>query len=182
MTLALSLGVSIGVRRALWMMLGELVGVALVGAAALGGVATLLLAAPDAFFAAKMIGASYLVWSAVRAWRSPVHMAVEHAADVATASRLASQGFVTAVSNPKAWVFFAALLPPFIDPNTRLLPQALVLLSAMVIIEFLCLLIYAQGGRMLRDYLTNRGLGLWLNRVAASLMFAVACWLIAASV
>jgi len=38
MTLSLSLGVSVGVRRALWMMLGELVGVALVGAAALGGV------------------------------------------------------------------------------------------------------------------------------------------------
>ena len=37
MTLSMSLGVSVGVRRALWMMLGELVGVALVGAAALGG-------------------------------------------------------------------------------------------------------------------------------------------------
>ena len=179
MTLALSLGVSIGVRKALWMMLGELAGITLVGAATLGGVATLLFSAPDTFAIVKMIGAAYLFWSAIRAWRSPANIAISHASNVVNARRLISQGFITAVSNPKAWVFFAALLPPFIDPAVSFLPQALVLLSAMIIIEFICLLIYAQGGRMLRDYLANKGLGQWLNRVAASLMVGVACWLVA---
>ncbi len=178
MTLSMSLGVSVGVRRALWMMLGELVGVALVGAAALGGVAALLLSAPQAFMVAKVIGAAYLIWSAVKAWRSPVKIALSQASDEVSTKGLISQGFITAVSNPKAWIFFAALLPPFIDPQQSLLPQAVVLLSVMVVIEFICLLIYAQGGRMLRDYLANRGLGQWLNRIAAGLMVGVAFWLV----
>ena len=178
MTLSLSLGVSVGVRRALWMMLGELVGVALVGAAALGGVAALLFSAPEAFMVAKLIGATYLIWSALKAWRSPVTIAISQASGEASANWLISQGFITAVSNPKAWIFFAALLPPFIDPQESFLPQAAVLLGVMVIIEFICLLIYAQGGRMLRDYLANRGLGQWLNRIAAGLMVGVACWLV----
>ncbi|MDG1905496.1 MAG: LysE family translocator [Arenicella sp.] len=178
MTLSLSLGVSVGVRRALWMMLGELVGVALVGAAALGGVAALLFSAPQAFMIAKLIGAAYLIWCAVKAWRSPVKIALSQASDEISTTGLISQGFITAVSNPKAWIFFAALLPPFIDPQQSLLPQAVVLLSVMVIIEFICLLIYAQGGRMLRDYLANRGLGQWLNRIAAGLMVGVAFWLV----
>ena len=43
MTLALSLGITIGVRRALWMMAGELVGVGLVATASAVGVATFML-------------------------------------------------------------------------------------------------------------------------------------------
>ena len=179
MTLALSLGISIGVRRTLWMMLGELAGIALVGAAALGGVAALLLKAPAAFIAAKLIGAAYLLWSATRTWRSSADISVGQNAEGANAGRLSAQGFITAVSNPKAWVFFAALLPPFIDPAEPLWQQASILLCTMILIEFICLLVYAQGGRILRDYLANKGLGLWLNRVAACLMVCVAWWLVA---
>ena len=49
MTLAMSLGISIGARRTLWMMAGELAGIALVGVAAVLGVAALLLKAPTVF-------------------------------------------------------------------------------------------------------------------------------------
>jgi homoserine/homoserine lactone efflux protein len=178
MTLSLSLGISIGVRRTLWMMLGELTGIALVGIAALGGVSTLLLNSPHIFSAAKLIGAAYLLWSAIRAWRSPANMSIGESHALSNAGQLISQGFVTAISNPKAWIFLAALLPPFIDPQKPLLPQASLLLSAIILIEFTCLLIYAQGGCVLRDYLGNRGLGQWLNRIAAGLMVGVAGWLV----
>lgn len=178
MTLAMSLGISVGVRRALWMMWGELVGIALVGAAAIGGVSTLLLNAPTTFTFAKLIGALYLLWSAFRAWNASVDIRSQPNGRRATAGELISQGFLTSISNPKAWVFFAALLPPFIDPKKAILPQAGLLLTAMVVIEFVCLLLYAQGGRLLSDYLSNRGLDHWLNRVAATLMVAVAIWLI----
>ncbi|MDX2474995.1 MAG: LysE family translocator [Candidatus Krumholzibacteria bacterium] len=178
MTLSLSLGISIGVRRTLWMMLGELAGIALVGIAALGGAATLLLSSPHIFSAAKLIGAAYLLWSAIRAWRAPANLSIGKSHALANAGQLISQGFVTAISNPKAWIFLAALLPPFIDPQKPLLPQASLLLSALVFIEFTCLLMYALGGRVLRDYLGNRGLGRWLNRIAAGLMVGVAAWLV----
>jgi len=178
MTLAMSLGISIGVRRTLWMMGGELVGIALVGAAALGGVAALLLKAPGAFAVAKLLGGGYLLWSAYRAWNAPADLANDSSRVVVSNKALISQGFVTAVSNPKAWIFFAALLPPFIDSDKPIVPQASMLLGAMLFIELICMLIYAQGGRVLRDYLSNRGLGQWLNRIAASLMVVVALWLV----
>src|SRR5437867_12423500 len=72
MTLAMSLGISIGVRRTLWMMLGEVVGIALVGASAMVGVAALLLGAPQGFVAFKIAGAAYLLWTAWRNWNAPV--------------------------------------------------------------------------------------------------------------
>lgn len=179
MTLAMSLGISIGVRRTLWMMLGELTGIALVAMAAMVGVAALLLQSPLAFQVAKFIGAAYLLWMAVRTWRAPSRVELDGTAPVAGISGLIAQGFLTAVSNPKAWVFFAALLPPFIDASRPLGPQMGVLLVAMIAIEFSCLLIYASGGRALSRALVSRGLGQWLNRVSAALMAGVALWLVA---
>ncbi|MES2885587.1 MAG: LysE family translocator [Pseudomonadota bacterium] len=176
MTLAMSLGISIGVRRALWMMVGEVLGIALVAVAAMLGVAALLLASPQVFTAFKLGGAAYLLWTAWRSWHAaPTALGV---APNITPVALFAQGFVTAVANPKAWAFQMALLPPFIDPKAALLPQMAVLLSLIVVIEFSCLLIYASGGRSLSELLLRRGQAQWLNRVAACLMVGVAIWLV----
>ena len=176
MTLSMSLGISIGVRRTLWMMLGEVVGIALVGAAAMAGVAAMLLGAPQVFAAFKIAGAAYLWWTAWLTWHAPVTALA--ATRRVTPAALCTQGFVTAVSNPKAWAFNMALLPPFINPLQPLAPQMAVLLALMVIIEFSCLLIYAQGGRSLSELLLRRGQAHWLNRIAAILMVGVAFWLL----
>lgn len=176
MTLAMSLGISIGVRRALWMMAGEVLGIALVGVAAMLGVAALLLASPTVFTAFKIGGAAYLLWTAWRSWHAaPTPLG---GAPSIKPAALFGQGFFTAVANPKAWAFQMALLPPFIDAEAPLLPQMAVLLALMVVIEFICLLIYAGGGRSLSELLLRRGQAQWLNRVAACLMVGVAIWLV----
>jgi homoserine/homoserine lactone efflux protein len=176
MTLAMTLGIRIGVRRTLWMMLGELAGIALVGAAAMTGVAAILLGAPQVFVAFKLGGAAYLLWSAWQTWNSPVTGLAD--ASGFTRTSLCAQGFITAVSNPKAWAFMMALLPPFIDVAKPLAPQMAVLLALMIVIEFASLLIYASGGRTLSELLLRRGQAQWLNRVAAILMMGVAGWLV----
>ncbi|MGQ0586209.1 MAG: LysE family translocator [Gammaproteobacteria bacterium] len=176
MTLSMSLGIAIGVRRTLWMMLGELAGIALVSLAAMAGVAALLVGAPQVFGAFKLAGAAYLLWMAWGSWHSPV--GALGTAPAMTRAGLCAQGFVTAVSNPKAWAFQAALLPPFIDTAVPLAPQMAVLLTIIIAIEFACLLAYAEGGRKLSDLLIRRGEGRLLNRVSAVLMAGVAVWLV----
>ncbi len=178
MTLAMSLGISIGVRRALWMMAGELAGIALVGAAAVIGVAALLLQAPTVFAVFKWVGAAYLVYMGWQTWRSePPRLDLKEGDRRRTAASLIFQGFITAVSNPKAWAFMVALLPPFVDRDRPLLPQLLAMLALMLVIEFISLQIYAHGGRALSEQLHRRGKARWLNRVAGSLMVGVGIWL-----
>lgn len=176
MTLSMSLGISIGVRRTLWMMLGELTGIALVSISAMLGVAALLVGAPQVFGVFKLAGAAYLLWTAWGSWNAPVGTLA--AARGTTRAALCAQGFVTAVSNPKAWAFQAALLPPFLDTAAPLGPQMAVLLSLIIAIEFACLLIYAEGGRRLSELLVRRGEGRVLNRISAVLMAGVAVWLV----
>lgn len=175
----MTLGISVGVRRTLWMMWGELLGIAVVAMAALLGVASLMVAAPGVFLVAKWLGAAYLLWFAYGTWHaSAADAGVVSAGQRYTPGKLAVQGFVTATSNPKAWLFFAALLPPFIDTAQPLAPQAATLIAAMLCIEFLCMLAYAQGGRILQDALARRGLGRWLHRISAALIVLIAVWLV----
>ena len=76
MTLALSLGMTVGVSRALWMMLGELVGVGLVACLAVLGVAAIMLQYPLLFQSVKYAGGLYLAWLGLQLWRSKGKLAL----------------------------------------------------------------------------------------------------------
>ncbi len=180
MTLSLTLGMTIGVRRTFWMMAGELLGVGLVAAAAVVGVATLMLRYPMAFELFKYLGGAYLAYLGIQMWRSRGKLAINldcPQQQQVTGMALAVQGFVTAVANPKGWAFFIALLPPFINDQQPMLPQLVVLLSLILLIEFCCLVLYASGGRTLSLFLQQRGNVRLLNRIAGSLMIGVGIWL-----
>ena len=91
--------------------------------------------------------------------------------------QLALQGFVTAIANPKGWAFFIALLPPFIDSKLPMAPQLTALILIILGLEFLCLQLYAHGGKTLRKALKQGGGVRTVNRVAGSLMVLVGAWL-----
>ncbi|MEI6897181.1 MAG: LysE family translocator [Psychromonas sp.] len=181
MTLALTLGMTIGVRRSLWMIVGELLGVGIVALSALLGVATLLLSYPSLFVVLKYGGGAYLCYLGIGMWRSKGKMAIDlestKQADISPAS-LAMQGLVTAIANPKGWVFLLSLLPPFINTEQALLPQASLLISIILVLELICLLLYATGGRALRALLQKKNNVKLMNRIAGSLMLGVSFWLV----
>ncbi|MDP5210640.1 LysE family translocator [Microbulbifer sp. 2205BS26-8] len=183
MMLALSLGITVGVRHTLWMMAGELVGVALVALAAVLGAAVLIMQHPAIFQVLKYCGGAYLAWMGVQMWRSQGQLAILDEAErgVAcarpSARALMAQGFVTDVANPKGWAFFIALLPPFINQSKPLAPQLSVLVTTIVLLETLCLLIYAGGGQGLSRLLARAENVRLINRVSGSLMLLVGIWL-----
>tara|TARA_A200000159_G_scaffold164143_1_gene192660 strand:+ start:6131 stop:6679 length:549 start_codon:yes stop_codon:yes gene_type:complete len=179
MTLAMTLGMSIGVKRALWMMLGELTGVGLVATLSAVGVAALLLNYPNVFTLFKYAGGLYLLYLGTQLWLSKGRMALKHAVDGpgATRAQLIAQGFITAIANPKGWAFFVALLPPFLDASQPLAAQLTSLIAIILTLEFGCLLIYAAGGRTLRSLLMQSGNVRIMNRIAGTLMAGVGLWL-----
>jgi homoserine/homoserine lactone efflux protein len=180
MTLAMTLGMTIGVRRTLWMMLGELIGVGLVVVLTIIGVAALMLQYPQLFIALKWGGGAYLLYLGVQLWRSKGKMAIKcDTPDELVISRtsLFSQGFITAVANPKGWAFFIALLPPFIDSTRPIFSQSVSMISIILSLEFLSLLGYAAGGKALSHLLRNRGNVQIMNRIAGTLMIGVSAWL-----
>ncbi|ETJ47873.1 LysE family translocator [Pseudoalteromonas sp. A3] len=178
MTLAMTLGMSIGVRRTLWMMIGELLGVASVAIAAVLGVASVMLNYPNAFDILKWVGGAYLIYIGINMWRAKGKMSIDtHSPSDVSRQSLFTQGFVTAIANPKGWAFMISLLPPFISVEHALAPQLLVLVLVIMISEFICMLAYATGGKSLRLFLSRGDNIKWMNRIAGSLMVLVGIWL-----
>lgn len=180
MTLALTLGMSIGVRRTMWMMLGELLGVAIVAVAAVVGVAAIMLQFPAIFSLFKIIGAGYLGYLGIQMWLSKGKMAITHNKEsFQSVSRKAlfNQGLVTAIANPKGWAFMISLLPPFINPEQSIHLQLSILVGIILMSEFTCMMLYATGGKTLGLMIAKAENVRLMNRISGSLMIGVAFWL-----
>ena len=95
------------------MMLGELVGVGLVAVLVVIGVAVLIVQYPELVVGLRIAGGAYLLYLGIQLWRSRGKMALDLGGTPKHTGRwqLASQGFITAIANPKGWAFFIALLP-----------------------------------------------------------------------
>ena len=180
MTLAMTLGMSIGVRNTLWMMLGELLGVALVAIAAVIGVSAIMLKYPQVFNILKIVGAGYLLYVGINMWRSKGKLALnnnEEQTITINKKQLFNQGLITAIANPKGWAFMVSLLPPFINQNISLPIQLTLLVFVILVSEFTCMMLYATGGKTLGKILDQDNNVKLLNKISGSLMIIVAWWL-----
>jgi threonine/homoserine/homoserine lactone efflux protein len=167
-------GLRYGVVRSLWANLGILSGNAFYFALSATGLGALLLASNELFTAVKWAGAAYLVWLGVTTFLGRGGaVAEEGTGDVApsvSGPRLLGRGFVLQAANPKALVFFTALLPQFIDPRGPVAAQVLVLGASSVFAEFFVLAGYGafagRAGRLARRPSFARA----TNRVAGALL------------
>jgi homoserine/homoserine lactone efflux protein len=180
MTLALTMGMTIGVKKTFYMMWGELFGVGLVAVAAVCGVAAIMLKYPPLFLLLKYVGGGYLVYLGFQMVVSREDICLEskgsHLSNISPKT-LMVQGFVTAIANPKGWAFMISLLPPFITPSKPFLPQLVILVAIILTTEFFCLLLYSNGGRFLTQFLEKQGNIRLMNGISGILMAGVGVWL-----
>jgi homoserine/homoserine lactone efflux protein len=165
-----------GLRDALAAICGTQTGNAIWYAASVAGLGALVLAWPLAFTVIRLAGAAYLVWLGVSEIRASFR------ATGGSAPRLTRRPYVqallTQLGNPKALLFFAALVPQFLDPSRPLAPQYILMFAITFIGESAILSGYgwlaAAGGR------AAAGHAVWRERISGvvliglGVMFAVA--------
>ncbi|MCB1757335.1 MAG: LysE family transporter [Gammaproteobacteria bacterium] len=156
--LALTHGALYGHRRTLFTIAGGMSGFTILIVLTMFGIGALLKAAPDALIALKVVGGVYLIWLGIQIWRSPaLHLAAEHKRPQASGFKLFRQGAFSALSNPKAILFFAAFLPQFLSGERELLPQLLVMVVTFVVIEFVVEYLLARLADRIRPWLRHYG-------------------------
>lgn len=125
------------------------------------GVAALVAAWPPAYTALRVAGGCYLLWMALQAWRAP-------AGEAPAPGR---QAFWVALLNPKTMLFFAALLPPFLDPAASPVAQSLLLGAVFVAIAAVTDGFYALAAGALAPRLA--GGARWGRRLSAAVYAAL---------
>ncbi|HYJ78507.1 MAG TPA: LysE family translocator [Longimicrobiaceae bacterium] len=146
-----SQGLRYGGMRALWANAGILTANTLYFALSAAGLGAVLLASHDLFLVVKWAGAAYLVYlGGTTFFGRGVGISSDATDGPPTVSGpgLLARGFVLQAANPKALVFFTALLPQFIRPDHAVGPQVLVLGISSIVAEFPVLAAYgAFAGR-----------------------------------
>ena len=166
--LALTHGARYGHARTLFTIAGGALGFILLIALSMLGIGTLLRASTQALTALKWIGGAYLIWLGVQLWRAPaLHLTPVADAPARAGSAMFRQGFLSAVSNPKALLFYGAFLPQFIDPTRGLFGQFVVMALTFALIESVFEYLLARLAHVIRPRLERAGRR--FNRVCGGL-------------
>ncbi|WP_116474160.1 LysE family translocator [Zobellella maritima] len=174
--LALTHGALYGRRKTLFTVAGGALGFTLVIALSLFGIGALLQASATLFTALKIIGGAYLVWLGIQLWRAPAPTAGQNdPGGHRSGYSLFRQGLLSALTNPKAVLFFAAFLPQFIDPERELVIQFMVMAATFALTEFVTELLIASFAQRTRAWLARSGRR--FNRTCAGLFMLLGGWL-----
>jgi threonine/homoserine/homoserine lactone efflux protein len=139
------------------------------------GIVALLLASYRVFIVLKWAGAFYLVYLGLRALFARRGIVPDPAAYQPGESRRAvASGFVTQVSNPKAIVYFVAILPQFVDPHGSLALQLLILTLTSTAIELAVLGSYTLAADRLRRSPAAERASLWIERAGGAVLIGIA--------
>ena len=134
--LVLTHGALHGHRKTLFTVAGGALGFVALIALSMLGIGALLKASASALTVLKLLGGVYLIWLGVRLWRAPaIHLRADASKAGIRRAGLFRQGLLTALSNPKALLFYGAFLPQFIDPARDLPVQFVIMATNFVAIE-----------------------------------------------
>lgn len=145
------------------------------GAAALG-LGALVAAFPQAFRIIAVLGALYVAWLGVKALRGAFATAAQpDHVEIRRGRSALIDGFTVQIANPKAILFFTAVLPPFLDMDRPVAPQLTLFALATIGMDLLSMSAYGLGGAALADRMNQprfkRGFGIF---VGALLILAAA--------
>ena len=154
MTYAMSIGMSFGYKHSFFVMAGQLLAIAFVSFSCMLGVGAVLHHFEYAFKALNIIAGLYMLYLGVMLFFGKGELSITNVSNLPSKKQMFINGFIVSVSNPKAWIFFSALLPTFLDKDAPFsLARMCVITVTLVFIEFLALNIYALGGAMLKKFL-----------------------------
>jgi homoserine/homoserine lactone efflux protein len=168
----LSQAIRRGPGKSVWASWGILSANAMYFALSATSLGAVIVASYKLFFLIKWLGAAYLVYLGLCSFfgKSSVLSLPDEKSDSRTGPRILRDGFLLQAANPKALLFFTAILPQFIDARHNVVFQVLVLGISSVVVEFVILSIYGQlAGRALSTARSPRFEKL-TNRVAGSLL------------
>jgi threonine/homoserine/homoserine lactone efflux protein len=170
--LALTHGALHGRRMALYTVTGGCVGFVTIIALSMFGIGALLQASLVWLTVLKWVGGAYLVWLGIQVWRSPpIGIDMSQRAEARSGGSLFRQGALSAITNPKAILFFAAFLPQFIDPAASLVIQFVVMAGTFAVTEFVTEVFIASVAHRISAWLARVGRG--FNRACGGVFIAI---------
>ena len=162
---SISSGLHHGFRLGIWNGIGmQLANLVLMAVVALG-LGAILLASERLFELVKWIGVAYLVYLGIVTWRAPARAFEEDRDDEETSARgIFMRGFWVNITNPKGIIFFAAILPQFVDTSRPQLLQYVILAATTFAVDVVVMSGYTAAAAKVLGAMRDPAKLRWVNR------------------
>jgi threonine/homoserine/homoserine lactone efflux protein len=157
---------------------GVCLGLGVIGLAAALGMATVIADYPAVYQAMRWAGVAYLLWLAWDAWRDA---GAAEDPEAGQATRFFWRGLVTNLLNPKAALFYLAVLPGFVLPGPDALTATVTLTLIYVAVATLIHAGIVTLAGAARGLLENADRERFVRRALAVALAMVAVWFAIAS-
>jgi threonine/homoserine/homoserine lactone efflux protein len=169
-----------GSRRSMALAFGNVFGAVVLMGASVAGLSAVLAAVPHGLTAIKWAGGLYLFWLGLHAWRRGHQVAPP--TEPARTGGVFARGLLIAVSNPKAMLFYAAVLPQFLDPARSIAVQFAIMAATFAGLELVANIGVIFAAEALSPVLRRAAVARRVHRVGGGVMMAAATFLALAPV
>jgi threonine/homoserine/homoserine lactone efflux protein len=152
-----------------------------VGLGAALGLTALVAGSRVAWEALRWGGALYLLWLAWEGWRGEVENSPGRAGADDDHGKYFTRGLVTNLLNPKAGIFYVAVLPTFVDENGSLIGQVLTLSTVYVAVATVVHSVIVLLADAARPWLEDERRSTIVRRGLSLLLVGIALWLFTAT-
>lgn len=169
-----------GTRVATWFCVGVIAGDLAWLALSLSGLAFIARQIPVLFMVIKWAGVIYLLYLAVKIWRSSTDtISTERPSSEKAQAAVALSGFLVTMGNPKMMLFYIALLPSIISPEQLSLRMILCLIVAVIVVLATVFTIYVAAADKARRLLKSKQSMKRFNHATAIVLGGAAIWIAA---
>ena len=137
------------------------------------GIGAIIVTNPEILDYAKWVGVIYLLYLAFDLKRSSIHLNFEEKLSSKSNFSLYKDGFIVAFFSPKAWIFFGAIFPQFLNLNGDFKIQLLILIISYVAIDFSTLILYGYVAKKIVTWLKTNPKTINLISAYALLIIAI---------
>ena len=168
----ISYSMNYGVGKCVWSALGDVTANLIQATLVIFVIGSFFSENSMALNAFKWIGIVYLLYLAYDIYKSrPKNISNEGEIKKSNLSFF-RDGFLVAGTSPKAWMFFPFIFPQFIDFNSNLLVQFVILITTYIVLDFLSLIGYAMLAQKLIKWITANPKT--INTISASVLVIIA--------
>ena len=160
----ISNGMNLGFRRSVPGILGILTQATLFLILSAMGITALIAASPEAFTAAKFLGAAFLIYLGMRGW---VMAKTPPKVDERPASSIYLRAFAIATINPKSVAGYLAAFSQFVQPDVPIWDQMALIIPTALTLTALSYTGFTALGAQLGRAALGAVFNIWVRRVMA---------------
>ena len=166
-----------GLKRSVWTAVGDVTANTIQGILVVFLIGSFLSDNPEILYYLKWAGILYIVYLAYDTYTAKISSINSREQSTKSILSFYKDGFMVAGLSPKAIIFFGTIFSSFINFESNVFPQFIILMITYVVLDFLTLMIYGMAAEKISIWLKSKPKV--LNTISACVLLIIALYVAA---